>query len=70
MKDYKENKKTLARTYLQIGHIYKKRKDIQKSLEYFKKAEKIFEEHNDLKLIGDVKKIIKEVSKELENMED
>lgn len=70
LKDYKENKKTLARTYLQIGHIYKKRKDIKKSLEYFKKAEKIFEEHNDLKLIGDVKKIIKEVSKELENMED
>jgi tetratricopeptide (TPR) repeat protein len=70
LKDYKENKKTLARTYLQIGHIYKKRKDIIKSLEYFKKAEQIFEEHNDMKLIGDVRKIIKEVTKELERMEE
>ena len=26
LKDYNENKKTLARTYLQIGHVYKKRK--------------------------------------------
>jgi tetratricopeptide (TPR) repeat protein len=70
LKDYKENKKTLARTYLQIGHIYKKRKDIIKSLEYFKKAEQIFVEHNDMKLIGDVRKIIKEVTKELERMEE
>ena len=70
LKDYNENKKTLARTYLQIGHIFKKRKEIKKSLEYFEKAEKIFIEHNDMKLIGDVQKIIKEVKKELERMED
>ena len=70
LKDYNENKKTLARTYLQIGHIFKKRKEIKKSLEYFEKAEKIFIEHNDMKLIGDVQKIIKEVEKELERMED
>lgn len=66
LKDYNENKKTLARTYLQIGHVYKKRKEIQKSVEYFIKAEKIFVEHKDMKLIGDVQRIIKEVSKELE----
>ena len=66
LKDYNENKKTLARTYLQIGHVYKKRKEIQKSLEYFKKAEEIFVEHKDMKLIGDVQRIIKEVGKELE----
>ena len=70
LKDYNENKKTLARTYLQIGHIFKKRKEIKKSLEYFEKAEKIFIEHNDMKLIGDVQKIIKEVKKELVRIED
>lgn len=70
LKDCNENKKTLARTYLQIGHIFKKRKEIKKSLEYFTKAEQIFVEHNDMKLIGDVQKIIKEVKKELERMED
>ena len=70
LKDCNENKKTLARTYLQIGHIFKKKKEIKKSLDYFTKAEKIFIEHNDMKLIGDVQKIIKEVKKELERMED
>lgn len=70
LKDCNENKKTLARTYLQVGHIFKKRKEIKKSLEYFTKAEQIFVEHNDMKLIGDVQKIIKEVKKELERMED
>ena len=70
LKDCNENQKTLARTYLQIGHIFKKRKEIKKSFEYFSKAEKIFIEHNDMKLIGDVQKIIKEVKKELERMED
>ena len=70
LKDYNENKKTLARTYLQIGHIFKKRKEIKKSLDYFTKAEQIFIEHNDMKLIGDVQKIIKEVKKELERMDD
>ncbi len=69
LRDYKENRKTLARTYLQIGHVYKKRKDIQKSLEYFKKAKHIFEENNDIKLMADVEKIIKEVNKELEQMD-
>ena len=70
LKDYNENKKTLARTYLQIGHIYKKRKEIRKSLEYFAKAEQIFIEHNDMKFINDVQKIIKEIKKELEKMEN
>ena len=70
LKDCNENKKTLARTYLQIGHIYKKRKELNKSLEYFIKAEKIFVEHNDIKLTGDVQKIIKEVRKELERMDN
>ena len=70
LKDYNENKKTLARTYLQIGHIYKKRKEIKKSLEYFSKAEQIFIEHNDVKFINDVQKIIKEIKKELEKMDN
>jgi tetratricopeptide (TPR) repeat protein len=70
LKDYNENKKTLARTYLQIGHIYKKKKEIKKSLEYFTKAEQIFIEHNDIKFISDVQKIIKEIKKELEKMEN
>jgi tetratricopeptide (TPR) repeat protein len=70
LKDYNENKKTLARTYLQIGHIYKKKKEVKKSLEYFTKAEQIFIEHNDIKFISDVKKIIKEIKKELEKMEN
>ena len=70
LKDYNENKKTLARTYLQIGHIYKKKKEVKKSLEYFTKAEQIFIEHNDIKFISDVQKIIKEIKKELEKMEN
>ena len=70
LKDCNENKKTLARTYLQIGHIYKKKKEIKKSLEYFTKAEQIFIEHNDIKFISDVQKIIKEIKKELEKMEN
>ena len=70
LKDYNENKKTLARTYLQIGHIYKKRKEIKKSLEYFTKAEQIFIQNNDMKLLGDVQMIIKEVKKELERQEN
>ena len=70
LKDCNENKKTLARTYLQIGHIYKKKKEVKKSLEYFTKAEQIFIEHNDIKFISDVQKIIKEIKKELEKMEN
>lgn len=70
LKDYNENKKTLARTYLQIGHIYKKRKEIQQSLEYFSKAEQIFIQNNDIKLLGDVQIIIKDVKKELERQEN
>lgn len=69
LKNCNENRKTLARTYLQIGNIYKNRKEIQKSLEYFKKAEEIFVEHNDVKFVLDVQNIIKEVQKELESME-
>ena len=70
LKNCNENRKTLARTYLQIGHIYKNRKEIQTSLEYFKKAEEIFVEHNDMKFILGVQNIIEEVKKELENMEN
>ena len=70
LKDCNENKETLARTYLQIGHIYKKKKEVKKSLEYFTKAEQNFIEHNDIKFISDVQKIIKEIKKELEKMEN
>jgi len=69
LKDCTENKKTLAKTYLQIGHLYKKRKELEKSLEYFKKAREIFEKHNDFKLITDVQKVIEKVTDELEEMQ-
>ena len=68
LKDYNENQKTLARTYLQIGHIYKKKKELTSSLEYFIKAQKIFIEHQDTKLLEDVNKIIKQIEEEIDNM--
>ena len=70
IKDYSENRKALARTYLEIGHIYKKRKEIKNSLEYFMKAEQIFIQNNDMKLLVEVQKIIKEIKKELEKEEN
>ena len=69
LKDCTENKKTLAKTYLQIGHIYKKRNELEKSLEYFMKAKDIFTQHNDSKLILDVQKVIQKVTDELEEMQ-
>lgn len=69
LQDCTENKKTLAKTCLQIGHIYKKRKELEKSLEYFKKAKEIFVQHNDFKLITDVQKVIQKVTDEFEDMQ-
>jgi tetratricopeptide (TPR) repeat protein len=69
LQDCTENKKTLAKTCLQIGHIYKKRKELEKSLEYFKKAKEIFVQHNDFKLITDVQKVIQKVTDEFEEMQ-
>jgi len=69
LKDCTENKKTLAKTCLQIGHIYKKRKEYEQSLDYFKKAKDIFVQHNDFKLMNDVQKIIQKVTDEFEDMQ-
>ena len=39
----------------------------EKSLEYFKEAKNIFEQHNDKKSLDEVEKLIKEVKKEIDN---
>ena len=67
LKNANENKKALAKTYIAIGHIYHQKKEREKSLEYFKEAKNIFEQHNDKKSLDEVEKLIKGVKKEIDN---
>jgi tetratricopeptide (TPR) repeat protein len=64
IKNEKDYKKILAKTYLDIGHLFKRRKNIDKSLNYFEKAGQIFIELKDLKLLSDIKTIVNQIKKE------
>ena len=57
----------LGKTYLNIGLIYKKQNDLDKSIEYYKKAMFIFKKESEGNLLLEISKIIKELEKEKRN---
>lgn len=59
----------LGKTYLNIGLIYKKQNDLDKSIEYYKKAMFIFKKESEGNLLLEISKIIKELEKEKRNNE-
>ena len=60
-----KNKKGLLRkTYLNIGHIYKKNNELDRSLSYFRKALNYANKENDVQLVQEINKLIKEIEKE------
>ena len=59
----------LGKTYLNIGDIYKKQNEFDKSIEYYKKAMNIYKKNSDGKLLVYIQKIIKEIEKEKRNYE-
>ena len=59
----------MGNTYLNIGDIYKKQNEFDKSIEYYKKAMNIYKKNSDGKLLVYIQKIIKEIEKEKRNYE-
>ena len=59
----------LGKTYLNIGLIYKKQNDLDKSIEYYKKAMLVFKKESEGNLLVEISKIIKELEKEKRNNE-
>ena len=59
----------LGKTYLNIGLIYKKQNDLDKSIEYYKKAMLVFKKESEGNLLLEISKIIKELEKEKRNNE-
>ena len=59
----------LGKTYLNIGDIYKKQNEFDKSIEYYKKAMSIFKKNSDGNLLIEINKLIKEIEKEKRNYE-
>ena len=59
----------LGKAYLNIGDIYKKQNEFDKSIEYYKKAMSIFKKNSDGNLLIEINKLIKEVEKEKRNYE-
>ena len=60
-----KNKKGLLRkTYLNIGHIYKKNNELDRSFSYFRKALNYANKENDVQLVQEINKLIKEIEKE------
>ena len=58
-----ENQKTLAKTCVQIGSIYFENKEIEKGLEYLKKAQDIFTINGDNKCANEVQQQINKITK-------
>ena len=54
LKETDENKKTLAKTYVQIGTIYLENNEREKGIDYLQKAKKIFYENGDKKCENEV----------------
>ena len=70
LKQCKKIKNTiLGKTYLNIGLIYKKQNDLDKSIEYYKKAMIVFKKESEENLLFEINKIIKEIEKEKRNNE-
>ena len=60
LKETDENKKTLAKTLVQIGSIYLENKDKEKGLDYLYQARRIFIENGDKKCENEVNKRIED----------
>ena len=54
LKETDENKKTLAKTLVQIGSIYLENNESEKGLEYLKQAKRIFNENGDKKCENEI----------------
>lgn len=54
LKETDENKKTLAKTLVQIGSIYLENNESDKGLEYLKQAKRIFNENGDKKCENEI----------------
>ena len=59
----------LGRNYINIAHIYKIKKDLDKSIQYYTKALNIFKTENDGKLLNEINEAIKAIQKEKRNNE-
>ena len=59
----------LGRTYIDIAHTYKINKDLDKSMEYYKKALKILKNEPDAKLLNEINNAITAIQKEKRNNE-
>lgn len=59
----------LGKTCLNIGLIYKKQNDLDKSIEYYKKAMLVFKKESEGNLLLEIGKIVKELEKEKRNNE-
>ena len=64
----KKDSNLLGKTYLNIGHIYKKQNEFDKSIEYFKKAMIIYKK-SDANLLVQIHEIIKKIEKEKRDYE-
>ena len=64
----KKDSNLLGNTYLNIGHIYKKQNEFDKSIEYFKKAMIIYKK-SDANLLVQIHEIIKKIEKEKRDYE-
>ena len=54
LKETDENKKTLAKTLVQIGSIYLENNENEKGLDYLRQAKKIFNENGDKKCENEI----------------
>ena len=59
----------LGRNYINIAHIYKIKKDLDKSIQYYTKALNIFKTESDGKLLNEINEAIKAIQKEKRNNE-
>ena len=59
----------LGKTYLDIGHVFKVVNNLDKSIEYFRKAFNIYKNESDLKLLNEINELIKVLEKERRNQE-
>jgi len=64
----KKDSNLLGKTYLNIGHIYKKQNEFDRSIEYFKKAMIIYKK-SDANLLVQIHEIIKKIEKEKRDYE-
>ena len=65
LKETDENKKTLAKTLVEIGTIYLENNEKERGLDYLNQARKIFNENGDKKCEKEINNKIQEIKNQM-----